>query len=187
MAQTIINYGSDWEDSRAPFIAEQVGMYFDSSANTREMVKNADFEIGTVRLPVPDGVEPYGATVGGNSTYITNKVSDAEQEAAWAFIKYTVSSEVQAEWASATGYFPVTKTANDEDALKETYEEYPQMLTATEVNSNTPSTPGTSGPLSDDGEQFRTIVETAQEQMYEGTDPIEALNEAAEKINDLLN
>ena len=186
-AETFKNYGSDWEDPRAPFLAGQVGIYFDSSANTREMVKQAPFEIATAPLPVPDGVEPHGATVGGNSNYITNKVSEEEQKAAWEFIKYTVSPEVQAKWASVTGYFPVTKAANEEDVLKETYDEFPQMLTAVEVNNKTPAEPAMSGPLSDDGEQFRSIIEAAQEKVYEGEDPKKALDEAAEKINDLLN
>lgn len=187
-AGTFRNYGSSWEDPRAPFLAEQVAMYFDSSANTREMVRQADFEVGTAPLPVPEGVEPQGATVGGNSNYITNKVSEEEQQAAWRFIKYSVTPEVQAKWAAATGYFPVTKAANDLEILQNTYKEFPQMLTAVEVNSRTPAIPAMSGPLSDEGEQFRSIIEASLEKMYEGeATPKEALDEAAEKINEILN
>ncbi|MDY0406377.1 ABC transporter substrate-binding protein [Virgibacillus sp. 179-BFC.A HS] len=183
---TFKNYGSNYEDPRAPFLAGQLAMYLDSSANVRTMVDQAPFEVGTAPLPVPKGVEPNGATVGGNSMYITNKLSDEEQQAAWEFIKYTVSPKVQAEWAAATGYFPVTKDANGESALTEAYDKYPQMKTAVEVNSNTPATPEMSGPLSDEGEQFRTIIEAAQEQVYEGTDPKKALDDAAKKIDELL-
>lgn len=185
-AGTFKNYGSNYEDPRAPFLAGQLAMYLDSSANVRQMVDEAPFEVGTAPLPVPAGVEPHGATVGGNSLYITNKLSDKEQKAAWEFVKYTATPEVQAEWAAATGYFPVTKKANDEEALKEAYDKYPQMKTAVEVNANTPATPEMSGPLSDEGEQFRSIIETAQEQVYEGTDPKKALDGAAKKIDDLL-
>lgn len=186
-AGTFKNYGSSWEDPRAPFLAGELGIYFDSSANVRHMVDDAPFEIGTAPLPVPDGVEPQGAQVGGNSIYITNKIPEEEQEGAWEFLKYLASPEVQARWAAATGYFPITEAANDVDVLKETYEEYPQMLTAVEVNANTPAEPATSGPLSDLGEEFRTIVETAQEKVYEGEDPKTALDEAAEKINALFD
>lgn len=185
-ADTFKNYGSSWDDPRGPFLAEELGIYFDSSANIREMVDNAPFEIGTARLPVPDGEEPNGAQVGGNSLYITNKVPEEDREGAWDFLKYMTSPEVQAKWASDTGYIPVNEDATGESILAETYKEYPQMETAVEVNEMTPAEPSTSGPLSDDGEEFRTIVESAQEQVYEGADPLEALDEATEKINELL-
>src|SRR5699024_2678338 len=125
-AGTFKNYGSNWEDPRPPFLSGELGIYFDSSANVREIVKNAPFEVVTAPLPVTEGVEPHGAQVGGNSLYITNKISDEEQEAAWEFVKYAASTEVQAKWAAETGYFPVTEAANDEDILQETYDEYPQ-------------------------------------------------------------
>lgn len=185
-AGTFRNYGSNWEDPRAPFLAGELGIYFDSSANVRHMVDDAPFEIGTAALPVPDGVEPNGAQVGGNSIYITDKIPEEHQAGAWDFLKYLVSAPVQAKWAAATGYIPITEAATEEDVLKETLEEYPQMLTAVEVNEYTPAEPSTSGPLSDEGEEFRTIVETAQEQVYEGEDPKTALDNAAQKINDLL-
>jgi|SRR5690625_4515216 len=186
-AETFRNYGSNWEDPRAPFLAGELGIYFDSSANVRHMVDDAPFEIGTAALPVPDGVEPNGAQVGGNSIYITDKTPEEHQEGAWEFLKYLVSAPVQAKWAAATGYIPIVGVATEEEVLKKTLEEYPQMLTAVEVNEYTPAEPSTSGPLSDEGEEFRTIVEAAQEAVYEGKDPKEALDEAAAKINELLN
>src|SRR5699024_11604683 len=83
---TFRNYGSSWEDPRAPFLASELGIYFDSSANVRHMVDDAPFEIGTAALPVPDGVEPNGAQVGGNSIYITYKTPEEHQEGAWEFL-----------------------------------------------------------------------------------------------------
>ncbi|HLR01653.1 MAG TPA: ABC transporter substrate-binding protein [Virgibacillus sp.] len=183
---TFKNYGSDWEDPRAPFLSGELGMYFDSSANTQEVVQDAPFEVGTAPLPNPEGVDPVGGQVGGNSIYITNKVPEEDREGAYEFLKYLISPEVQAEWASKTGYFPINKKSPEEDVLVETYDEFPQMKTAVDVAEDTPAEPATSGPLSEDGEEHRSIVEAAQEKMYEGEDPIEALNEAAEKINELL-
>ncbi|MDY0393824.1 extracellular solute-binding protein [Virgibacillus halophilus] len=60
------NYGSNWEDPRAPFFAGQVGMYFDSTANTAEVIKNSSFDVGTAPLPVADGKDPQGLIVGGS-------------------------------------------------------------------------------------------------------------------------
>src|SRR5699024_2991261 len=82
-AETFRNYGSDWEDPRGPFFAEQVGMYLDSTANVAEVIKNSDFEVGTAYLPVADGMEPQGVIVGGASLWITNQVDEEDQNAAW--------------------------------------------------------------------------------------------------------
>lgn len=187
-SETLENYGSDWEDPRSAFLAEQLAMYFDSSANAREMVDAASgsFEVGTTRLPVPEGIEPNGAFVGGNATYITNKVSKEEQEAGWEFVKYSVTKEVQAKWNAATGYFPVNKEANDESVLSDVYEEYPQMLTAVEVNSNTSPSPSTGAALFEHAQQTRDIMGSAYEDLFKGEDPIKILEEATEKINDLI-
>lgn len=185
-AKTFKNYGSNWEDPRSPFFAGQVGMYLDSTANTAEVIKNSPFEVGSAPLPVPDGVDPQGVIVGGASLWITNQVSEEEQKAAWEFVKFMTKADVQAEWAAATGYFPITPAAYEEDVLKEVYDEYPQYLTAVKQLEDTQVTPATSGALTTVMPEARKIIETALGEMYEGKDPKEALDEAAEKITNAL-
>lgn len=136
-AGTFTNYGSAWEDPRGPFFAGQVGMYLDSTANTSAVIDESDFEVGTAFLPTADGVDPEGVIVGGASLWITNKVSEEEQDAAWEFIKFVTEPSVQAEWAASTGYFPITPAAYEEDTLKEVYEEFPQFTTAVDQLENT--------------------------------------------------
>ncbi|MBP1969368.1 sn-glycerol 3-phosphate transport system substrate-binding protein [Virgibacillus natechei] len=185
-AGTFTNYGSNWEDPRGPFFAEQVGMYLDSTANTAEVIQNSPFEVGTAFLPVADGMDPEGVIVGGASLWITNQVPDEDQEAAWEFIKYTTESDVQAEWAAATGYFPITPAAYDEQTLLDVYEENPQFTTAVDQLESTTQDPATAGALTEVLPEARTIIETALGEMYEGRDPQEALDDAASKINDAL-
>src|SRR5690625_2542810 len=62
-AETFRNYGSNWEDPRGPFFAGQVGMYFDSTANTAEVIKNSPFEVGAAPLPVADDKERQGLII----------------------------------------------------------------------------------------------------------------------------
>lgn len=185
-AETFRNYGSDWEDPRGPFFAEQVGMYLDSTANVAEVIKNSDFEVGTAYLPVADGMEPQGVIVGGASLWITNQVDDEEQQAAWEFVKFMTNADVQAEWAAGTGYFPITPAAYDEQVLIDVYDEYPQYTTAVDQLENTTVTPATQGALTEVLPEARKIIETALGEMYEGKDPQEALDDAAQKINDAL-
>ena len=185
-AETFRNYGSDWEDPRGPFYAEQVGMYLDSTANTAEVIKNSDFEVGTAYLPVADGKDPAGVVVGGASLWITNQVSEDEQKAAWEFVKFMTNADIQAEWAAATGYFPITPAAYEEEVLKNVYEEYPQFKTAVDQLEDTTVSPATQGALTEIMPEARKIIETALGEIYEGKDPQDALDEANEKINDAL-
>lgn len=186
-AKTFRNYGSDWEDPRGPFFASQVGMYLDSTANTAEVIDNAPFEVGTAYLPVADGMDPQGLIVGGASLWITNQVSEADQDAAWEFVKFMTNADVQAEWAAATGYFPITPAAYDEDVLKDVYDEFPQYTVAVDQLENTTSNPATNGPLTTIMPEARKIIETALGEMYEGKDSQAALDDAAAKIQDALD
>lgn len=186
-AGTFKNYGGDWEDPRGPFFAEQVGMYFDSTANTAEIIKNSDFEVGTAFLPAPDGQDPNGLIIGGASTWMTNKVDDDVQEAAWEFVKYTTEADVQAKWAAATGYFPTNPDSYDEDVLNDVYEEYPQYKTAVDQLEETNVNPETAGPLTEAMPEARKIIEASLEGMYDGQDPKKAVEEAAEKITEALD
>lgn len=185
-AGTFTNYGSDWEDPRGPFFAGQVGMYFDSTANVSSVIDNSAHEVGTAFLPVADGMDPNGVIVGGASIWITNQVDDEQQEAAWEFVKFSTSKEVQAEWAASTGYFPITPAAYDEAVLQDVYDEFPQFVTAVDQLSETTVNPASGGPLTEIMPEARKIIETALGEMYEGKDPQEALDEAAEKINKAL-
>lgn len=185
-AGTFTNYGNDWEDPRGPFFAGQVGMYLDSTANTAEVIQNSPFEVGTAYLPVADNMDPQGVIVGGASLWITNQVSEEDQNAAWEFVEFMTNANVQAEWAAATGYFPITPAAYDEQVLKDVYEEYPQFTTAVDQLENTKQSAATSGPLTTVLPEARKIIETALGEMYEGKDPQETLDDAAVKINKAL-
>jgi len=186
-AETFRNYGSDWEDPRGPFFAGQLGMYFDSTANTAEVIKNSEHEVGTAPIPVADGKEPQGAVVGGASIRITNQVAEEEQEDAWEFVKFTTNADIQAEWAAGTGYFPITPEAYDEQVLQDVYEEFPQYTTAVKQLEETEATPATAGALFSIMPEARKIIETAFGEMYEGKNPQEALDDASKRITDELN
>lgn len=177
-------YGGDGVEG--PFLSEDLAMHFSSSAGIRENVDDAPFEVGTAPFPVPEGTDPVGAQVGGNSMYITDKVPEEDREGAFEFLKHLSSPEVQAEWSSMTGYVPINDEAKDEEELQETMEEYPQFEVPVQVNLDTPAEPATSGPLSDDAEESREFVKSGLEKVFEGEDPDEALEKAVEDINELL-
>ncbi|MDG5789868.1 ABC transporter substrate-binding protein [Evansella sp. AB-P1] len=177
------DYGRAWDDHRAAFLGETVAMYLDSTASLAGTVTNAEFEVGTAFLPTADGMDPQGVIVGGASIWMMTDIPKEVQEAAWEFMKFTSKPEVQAKWAASTGYFPITKEAYEHEVLINTYEEYPQFLTAVEQLQNTTLTAATQGALIGVFPEARERVVNAVESLYGGTDPIEAINRANEEIN----
>ena len=107
-ANTATSYGKEYQNTRAAFLSGKVSMYIDSSAGIQQLAELANFEIGSAYVPSESG-EFTGVPIGGASLWITNSVSDEKQEAAWDFVKYAVSKESQALWASSTGYYSVNK------------------------------------------------------------------------------
>lgn len=179
-------YGRVWDDIRAAFKAEKLAMYLDSTAATAGNVNDVNFEVGTAYIPVVDGMEPQGVIVGGASLWMMSGKHEEEQQAAWEFITYLTQPEIQARWAGNTGYFPITKAAHDEPYLQDVYQAYPQFLTAVEQLQNTKLTPATQGALMGVFPEAREYVMTAIERLYDGADPQEVLDRAAEEIEQAL-
>ena len=73
---------------------------------------------GMTATPLADGVDSlYG--VGGWGVGINDDISDAEKEAAWAFVKYICGEEMQKEWMLNDGAPIRYSTLNDSEILKE--------------------------------------------------------------------
>lgn len=180
---TLGNYGRNWDDHRAAFKARTVAIYLDSSASTAGNVMEAEFEVGTAFLPVPDGMEPQGVIVGGAALWMMKGIAEETQEAAWEFIKFSARPDVQAKWAASTGYFPITKAAHEEPVLQEIYAKHPQFVTAVKQLQNTTLTPATQGALMGVFPEVREHVVNAIESLHDGADPMKALEKVQEEIN----
>src|SRR5690606_36365618 len=127
-----LNIGRKTSDTKAAFAAGQVAMTLDSTAGVRGYVDavGGKFEIGTGFLPKLDGAEDGGVIIGGASLWMLNNRPEAEQQAAWEFMKFLAEPEQQAYWHVNTGYFPITKAAYDLEQVKENTQKFPQFQTA---------------------------------------------------------
>lgn len=181
----VSNLGRKTEDTDNAFMAGQIGMTIDSTAGLRQIVQGVGgkFDVGTGFLPRPASADKGGVVVGGASLYIMNNKPEDEQKAAWTFIKYLTSPQVQAEWSVNTGYFPITKGAYDQQVLKDNMTKYPQFQTAVDqLHASTDST-ATSGAVMGVFPEARQIVEGAIEATLNGQkQPKQALDEAAQQI-----
>lgn len=103
--------------------------------------KDAPFQWGIAAVPAPEG----GATasnVGGEHIFMFDATPN--KEAAWKFIQYLTSPEIQLEWDQKTGFLPVRKSvAENADYLKWVNETEPRMLPFVEGMASAHTRPAT--------------------------------------------
>ena len=182
-AGTFGNFGTNWDDIRAAFQSGKVAMYMDSSAGVRGIIDNAPFEVGAAYIPYADEVDRKGVVIGGASLWMSKGIAEIEQKAAWEFMKYLTTPEVQAKWHLDTGYFAINPSAYEADIVKEAWEEMPQLKVTVEQLQSTEPSIATQGALISVFPESRQQIVTALENLYQGMDPKEALDAAAEGTN----
>ncbi|WP_051405068.1 ABC transporter substrate-binding protein [Bacillus cihuensis] len=177
------NFGTNWDDIRAAFQTGKVAMYMDSSAGVTDTIKNAPFDVGVGFIPYADETERQGVVIGGASLWMSKGISEANQEAAWEFMKYLQTPEAQAKWHVATGYFAINPAAYDEQIVKDKWAESPQLkVTVDQLQATIPSV-ATQGALISVFPEARQQVVTALENLYQGGNPKEELDKAVEATN----
>lgn len=181
--KTATSYGKEYQNTRAAFLSGKVTMYMDSSSGIQQLAELANFEIGTAYVPNESG-EFLGVPIGGASLWVTNSVDTKEQEAAWDFIKFAISKESQALWASSTGYYSVNKEAYNLDLLKNDLEKTPQKLVAVNEIKNTKRTPATSGAVVGVFPELRKLMTDAMEKVYVGNEKIDNIIDKMVKDSD---
>ncbi|MFD1204867.1 ABC transporter substrate-binding protein [Sporosarcina contaminans] len=182
-AGTFGNFGTNWDDIRSAFATGKVAMYMDSSAGVAGAINNAPFEVGVAYIPHADEVQRNGVVIGGASLWMSKGIAEEEQEAAWEFMKYLTTHEVQAKWHLDTGYFAINPKAYDEEIVKEKWAEYPQYKVTVDQLQDTIPGLATQGALISVFPESRQQIVTALEELYQGKDPQEVLDKAAEGTN----
>jgi multiple sugar transport system substrate-binding protein len=88
--------------------------------------KDAPFAWGIAAVPAPEG-GTTASNVGGEHIFMFD--ASPNKEAAWKFIKYLTSSEIQLEWDQKTGFLPVRQSvAENPEYLTWINETEPRML-----------------------------------------------------------
>jgi multiple sugar transport system substrate-binding protein len=98
-------------------------MVMDGSWMVGIWAETAPFKWTTARMPYPEDGQP-ATNMGGEHIFIMAK-DEAKQQAAWDFINWFTSTEIQLEWDQATGFMPVRDSVA-------THEAYRTWLTETE-------------------------------------------------------
>ncbi|MEH7238130.1 ABC transporter substrate-binding protein [Bacillus sp. JJ1562] len=180
---TFANYGTNGDNMVAGFLAGDVAMFLQSSASARDVIDNAPFEVGIAFLPHPEDKEREGVVIGGASLWMIDEKPEAETKAAWEFMKYLQTPEVQAKWHVGTGYFAINPNAYEEQLVIDAHAEKPQLQVTVEQLQATKSSFATQGALMDMLPQGRKVMETALESVYNGGSVDEAYTTAVDQFN----
>ncbi|VVM35407.1 ABC transporter substrate-binding protein [Terribacillus sp. AE2B 122] len=115
-----------------PFGRGDVAMYIGSSAGIPHVggAMEDGIEWSTAPIPTLDG--EAATTFAGNDIVIFNQSEEAEQKAAWEFMKYLTSPEVTSEWSMLSGYLPIRQSALDTEEYQQFLEENPAYKAGTE-------------------------------------------------------
>lgn len=181
-----INYGREWDSTRSAFSSGKVAMYLDSSAGLTNIIQNSKFEVGTAFIPNESG-KFNGSVIGGASLWITDSKNSAKDNAAWDFVKYAVSKDVQAFWSSNTGYFPVNKESYDTPLMQETMEKMPQFKIVVDELKATNKNTATQGAILGVFPDVREKMVETMEAVSEGKDGQKAADDVAKASNRIIS
>jgi sn-glycerol 3-phosphate transport system substrate-binding protein len=145
-----------------------------------------DVEPGVAAAPgVPGGTGLPGMS--GRSLWILTGRPEAEQEAAWKFVKWLMEPEQQAEWFAGSGYLPARLSAYDLPAAQSAIAEYPLFRIPIDLFLEAPTTLASLGPLLGPFRDVREAVTNAWEETVVGSkDPVEAIEDAAAEANEII-
>ena len=163
------------------FVAGQSAMTIGSTASLKTILNEVagEFEVGTAYLPAISETDEGGVSIGGASLWALDNEDPEKAQAVWEFTKYMISPEVQAEWNKATGYFPITTAAHEEEVFKNNIAEFPQFQTA--IDQLHDSNPESQGAFLSVYPEARQIVEKEIENMLNGAVTPEAAATAMEE------
>ena len=180
----LVSLGSGLNDM---FYAGQMVFLTTSTSNLNTLLTDIGdrFELGCTYYPRINADCNYGATISGATMCMFNVNDDAKASAAWDFMKYLMSPEVQARFSMGTGYFAVNNEATELAEYKDFLATYPQFQVGIDqINATSPDLMGvTVGPSRD----FYLTIQDMVVAMLEDNQSVEdAVDEMSDVLNDML-
>jgi sn-glycerol 3-phosphate transport system substrate-binding protein len=123
----VMPQASTWESSANDFMAGRTAMLYHSTGSLTNLRRSSKFDVGVAFMPKN---KTYGAAMGGGPLMIAKKLSDAQKDASWTFIRWMTNTKNQTEWAKATGYIAARKSSWDSEEMKSYLQEVPAAKVA---------------------------------------------------------
>jgi len=116
-----------WANMPNDFVNGKTAMIWHSSGSLTNILKQAKFNVG---VSYTVGGTGYGAPTGGGNMYILKGIPADHQAAAWKFIQFMTSVDIQADWSINTGYVASRQSSYDTQAMKDYIAKVPQAAVA---------------------------------------------------------
>jgi sn-glycerol 3-phosphate transport system substrate-binding protein len=111
-----------WQVAMQDFLSNRTAILWSSTAFLRYVEENARFKVSVAPLPAR---ARRAVPTGGTFFVILRGARPEEKRAAWEFIRWMARPEQTIEWASGTGYLPVSRGAVHELTSKGYYDAHP--------------------------------------------------------------
>ena len=104
------------------FLSEKIATIYGSCVSLSFIMDaKPPFTVSMAKVPHS---KKEAVLISGTNVAIFNKASEEEQEAAFKFIKFFTSTEIQSLWSSKTGYLPIRETSMNSLELQNQFEKY---------------------------------------------------------------
>jgi len=117
----------EWGTTPNDFMQGRLAMAWHTTGNLSNIRNNAPFEFGVAAYP---GNPEPASVLGGGNLYIFSGASDAQQAAAFEFVKFMTSAELLADWGVQTGYVAPRDDSWETETLRNYVQEVPQAEVA---------------------------------------------------------
>jgi sn-glycerol 3-phosphate transport system substrate-binding protein len=111
-----------WEQTNRDFLAGRAAMIWTSTAFLKYLEENAPFRVKAAPLPAD---LRHAAPSGGTFFVMLRQAPQREKDAAWAFLLFMHEPRQAIDWATRTGYLPVTHAAVEKLEREGYYEKHP--------------------------------------------------------------
>lgn len=111
-----------WQATNQDFLSGRAALIETSTAFLRYLEENAKFPV--VAAPLPAGIR-RAAPTGGTFFVMLRGAPPEEKQAAWAFLRFMCETQQTIDWATRTGYLPVTLDAVQKLRDDGYYEKHP--------------------------------------------------------------
>lgn len=175
------------KSSTDSFVAGDVVLMTTSSSNVSNVLNKVggNFQVGVSNYLRVNQEAAQGASVSGSCLVLFDSGDALRKEAAWEFLQYLTSAEVQADFAAGTGYIPAHVAAMETQSYQAVTAEYPQYTVAFRQLQNTPAEMRsvTIGPSTD---FYYAIMQGVSDMLEEGQSPADTAEQMAQELNLLL-
>lgn len=189
-ADNVWIYGGAEYNANGAFNSGEITFLMQSTSSLDGVLNTVgdNFEVRTTFLPRLSDEYPRGnVLIGGNSLYVSNRVTDEELAVIFEFFKFLSDPDIGTYWHKNTGYFPATNAGMQALMNEGWFAESPNHLTAfLQILSGKSEGNAAAGMRLGPFAQAREWVRDALEKIARGDDQRAALEYSARQINQLL-